>query len=306
MFDVVFLGSAASVPTAARGMPAMLVQHGQRRFLVDCGEGTQRQLLKSGLGYRRLDTVLLTHGHLDHVLGLGGLAATFSEWGTIERLTVYGGVDALGEARRFLGGVVMPEAGRSLVIDYVALKPGTVFEDETLELRAFPVEHRDTDSFGFVFSDKPQRHFDPARAAALGVPRGPERQSLVHGEPVASADGTPIAPDDVLGPTEPGARLVIVGDTARTDNLADAVRGADALVVEATYMELEAARARDFGHITAAEAARMAAEGGVGALYLTHISARYKGPELEAEARAIFPASRVVSDFDRIQVMRAH
>lgn len=305
MFEVIFLGSAASVPTAERGMPSMLVQHGRCRFLVDCGEGTQRQLLKSGVGYRRLDTVLLTHGHLDHVLGLGGLAATFSEWGTIERLAVYGGVDALREAKRFLGGVVMPEAGSSLTIDYVALKPGVVFEDETLELSAFPVAHRNTDSFGFVFADKPQRHFDVAKAAALGLPEGPQRHALARGRAVRLDNGRQVSPDDVLGPLRPGARLVVVGDTQETDNLHDVARAADVLVIEATYSERETGQARTFGHITAAEAARLARDAGVGALYLTHLSARYEGPELEAEARAIFPRSRVVDDFERITIAHA-
>ncbi len=304
MFEVVFLGTAASVPTAERGMPALFVQHGTRRFLVDCGEGTQRQLLQSGLGYRHLDTVLLTHGHLDHVLGLGGLAATFSEWGTVRRLGIHGGADALSEARRFLQGVVMPGAGTGLTIDFIALAPGVVLEDETLTVTAFAVEHRDTDSFGFVFEARGQRRFDAARAGALGVPPGPLRQRLTHGEAVILEDGRRVSPDDVLGPPRPGARLVVVGDAARTDNLVAHAEGADALVIEATYCEAEAEKARAFGHITGAQAARLAAQAGVGALWLTHVSARYRGPEIEAEARAVFANARVASDFERVQVVR--
>lgn len=304
MFEVVFLGTAASVPTAERGMPALVVQHGVRRFLVDCGEGTQRQLPKSGLGYRHLDTVLLTHGHLDHVLGLGGLAATFSEWGTIPCLAIHGGADALGEARRFLQGVVMPGAGSALAIDFIDLTPGVVIEDATLTVTAFPVEHRDTASFGFVFEARGQRHFDAARAEVLGVPPGPPRQRLTHGEAVTLGNGRRVTPDEVLGPPEPGARLVVIGDAARTDNLVAHVRGADALVIEATYCEAEAEKARAFGHITATEAARLAVQADVGALWLTHISARYRGPEIEAEARAVFPNARVAADFARTQVIR--
>ncbi len=305
MFEVVFLGTAASVPTSERGMPALLVSHGAKRYLVDCGEGTQRQLLLAGLGYRHIDTVLLTHGHLDHVLGLGGLAATFSEWGAAERMTIHGGTDALAEARRFLEGVVMPEAGRLLELAFEPLAPGVVTEEEELRISAFPVEHRHTDSFGFVFDDKPMRHFDAEKAAALGVPRGPDRQRLINGEAVTLADGRSVAPDEVLGPTAPGTRLIVVGDVADAMALVEEVHGADALIIEATYAEADSALARKYGHVTAAEAARLAAEADVGALWLTHVSARYRGPELEAEARAIFAKTRVANDFERMRVTHA-
>jgi ribonuclease Z len=305
MFEVVFLGTAASVPTPERGMPALLVTHGQKRYLIDCGEGTQRQLLVSGIGYRHVDTVLLTHGHLDHVLGLGGLAATFSEWGAAELLTIYGGADALREARRFLEGVVMPEAGRLLDLDFRPLAPGVVIEDEAIRISAFRVEHRNTESYGFLFDDKPQRHFDAGKAKALGIPRGPDRQRLINGEDITLADGSGVAPDDVLGPPTRGARLAVVGDVADAGALVDAVRGADALVIEATYAEADRDRARAYGHITAKEAAGLARDAGVGALWLTHVSARYRGPELEAEARTVFANTRIAADFERMRVMHA-
>lgn len=305
MFEVVFLGTAASVPTAERGMPALLVSHGAKRYLVDCGEGTQRQLLLAGLGYRHIDTVLLTHGHLDHVLGLGGLAATFSEWGASEHMTIYGGADALAEARRFLEGVVMPEAGRRLGLDFRPLAPGVVIEDEAIRISAFGVEHRNTDSYGFIFDDKPMRHFDAEKAAALGIPRGPARQRLVAGEAVTLADGRSVTPGEVLGPRVRGARLVVAGDVADAGALTDVARGADTLIIEATYAEAEADLARAHGHITAGQAARLAVEAGVGALWLTHVSARYRGPELEAEARAVFPNTRVATDFERMRVVHA-
>ena len=302
MFTLDFLGTSASVPTAERGLPAILVSHDGRRFLVDCGEGTQRQLIRAGLGFRRIDTVLLTHGHLDHVLGLGGLAATFSEWGTQHALTVYGGRDALREARRLLEGVVLPEAGRALEAHFVPLAPGPVLADEALRLTAFRVRHRETDSFGFVFEGRPRRHFDRTRAAALGLPESTLRQRLAAGEAVRLADGREIAPEAVLGPEEPGPRLAVIGDLETTEGLVEHVRGADALVIEATFAAADAERARAYAHITAAQATALAREARVGALYLTHISARYRGPELEAEARTVFPAARVVADLDRVTV----
>lgn len=304
MFTLTFLGTAASVPSVARGLPALLVAHDGRRFLVDCGEGTQRQLLVAGLGTRRIDTVLLTHGHLDHVLGLGGLAATFSEWGAARGLTIHGGRDALDEARRYLEGVVLPEAGRGLDLAFRRLAPGAIIDDDGVRVSAFAVEHRATESYGFLFEGEPRRHFDRDRAAALELPEGPARQRLAGGETVTLADGRRIVPDQVLGPLRPGTRLAVVGDTARVDTLVAAVAGVDALVIEATYRDADIAHARANGHITAREAAGLAVEARVGALYITHISNRYRGPEVEAEARAVFPDARVMNDFDHVIVSR--
>jgi ribonuclease Z len=302
VFEVIFLGTAGGVPAVERGLPALMVRHRQRRFLVDCGEGTQRQLLQSGLGFRQLDGVLLTHGHIDHVLGVGGLAATLALLGAGDRLTVYGGADALRAVHHLIHGVIWPRGRPPLEVTTIGLAPGIALDDPHLCLRAFPVSHRETQSFGFVFEQKSHRKMLPEMLESLEVPSGPERRRLLDGEPVVLPDGRRITPEQVLGPPQPGARLAVVGDTDDAQSLVEVVRGADALIIEATFLERDAAKAAARGHITAAQAARLAAVAEVGALYLNHISGRYQPAEIEAEARAIFPNATVARDFDRVEV----
>lgn len=304
MFELVFLGTSASAPSVHRGLPAQVVLHNEYRFLIDCGEGTQRQLLKSELGFKRLDKILITHGHLDHILGLGGLASTFSRWEAIDHMEVYAGAFALERVRDLLIGVVLRGANPALRIDFFPLEPGVIMEDDKFRLRAFPVSHRGPDCFGFAFEEKAHRPFLAERAEALGVPAGPERKRLVRGEAIRLADGRTIRPDQVLGEPVPGARLVFVGDAGRTDDLVDQAAGADALVIEATYLEFEAELARQFGHLTAAQSARLAAAAGVRELWLTHISRRYREADILAEAQVIFPNVQVARDFDRVKVVK--
>jgi ribonuclease Z len=305
LFEVVFLGTAAGVPAFDRGLPALIVLHRHRRFLVDCGEGTQRQLLRSGLGFRRLDCVLLTHAHLDHLLGIGGLLATLALLQAGHSLAVYGGAPALRAVRSLLTEVVWPDGPPRFEVESIVIEPGTIIEDDHLRVRAFPVTHRGADNFGFVFEEKPRSRMLPERLTALDVPAGPERRRLLRGETVVLPDGRRIAPDEVLGPPEPGTRLIVVGDAADADELLEEVRGADALIVEATFLERDADKAAARSHLTAAQAARLARAANVRALYLTHLSSRYDQAEIEAEARAIFPNATVARDFDRIAVHAA-
>jgi ribonuclease Z len=304
MFEVVFLGTSASAPSVHRGLSAHVVLHREYRFLVDCGEGTQRQILKSGLGFKRLNKILITHGHLDHILGLGGLISTFSRWEAIDKIDIYGGQGTLERVKNLLFKVVLRGDRLPLKLDFTTLKPGLIFEDSSFQLTAFPVTHRGADCFGFVFQEKSRRPFLNEKAEALAVPPGPDRRKLVAGETIALADGQVIEPDDVLGAEIPGAKLVFVGDTGRTDNLIDISLNADALIIEATYLETDANLAHNFGHITAAQAARLADEANVSHLYLTHLSRRYREQEIIQEAQAIFPNTVVARDFDRIKVVK--
>jgi ribonuclease Z len=276
----------------------------QYRFLLDCGEGTQRQILQSGLGFKRLNTVLLTHGHLDHILGLGGLVSTLSRWENLANIDIYGGQATLGRVARLLFGVVFPDGRPPININLVTLQPGPVLEDDKFVLSAFPVAHRGADSFGFVFQEKAHRPFLAEKAEALGIPFGPERTRLVRGEPVTLRDGRVIHPDDVLGAPVPGVKYVHIGDVGRTDNLVEVCRDADALVIESTYIEAEAEMAQEFGHMTAAGAAFLAREANVKTLILTHLSRRYYERDVRHEARTIFPNSHVARDFDHFQITR--
>lgn len=304
MFELTFLGTSAAAPSARRGLSSQIVSYRDHRFLIDCGEGTQRQILQSGIGFRRLNRILITHGHLDHILGLGGLLSTFMRWEAIDRLEIWGGQYALERIRDLLYGVVLRGARPPIDLDLIPIEKGILFEEDGFQVSAFPVDHRGRGSFGFRFDEPPRRPFIPERAEQLGVPFGPERRDLVEGMSITLPDGRTISPDEVLGPVRRGTRLVHVGDCARTDDLVEVCREADAIVIEATYLEFERDLAREFGHLTALQAAQLAKSAGAQQLFLTHISRRYRERQVLEEAKAVFPNTLVVRDFDRYEIRR--
>jgi ribonuclease Z len=302
MFEIVFLGTSASAPSAKRGLSAQVVKHDEYRFLIDCGEGTQRQILQSGIGFKHLNNILITHGHLDHILGLAGLLSTFMRWETIEELNIYSGRWALDRVHDLLFGVVLRGAKAPMKLNLHEIKPGVFFEADDFTVRAFPVYHRGSDSLGFRFEERSRRPFLPEQAEALGVPPGPLRRDLVDGRTVKLPDGRKVKPEQVLGELKAGTSLVHIGDAGRTADLVEACRGADALVIESTYLEEEAELARQFSHLTARQAASLAVEAGVGRLVLTHLSRRYHHKDVLAEARQVFPNVSVARDFDTFQI----
>lgn len=304
MFEIVFLGTSASAPSIHRGLTAQVVKHDEYRFLIDCGEGTQRQILKSGIGFKRLNRILITHGHLDHILGLAGLISTFSRWETIDELEIYAGKWALERIRDLIFGVVLRGARPPMGIHLIEVQPGVLFEHDDFSVSAFPVHHRGPDCFGYLFEEKSRRPFLPVKAERLEIPPGPWRRKLVDGQSIQLPDGRVIDPDQVLGPARPGTRLVHVGDTGRTDNLLEVCQNADLLVIEATYLKEETEMAHNFAHLTARQAAELAQEGNIKNLILTHISRRYRERDVLSEAREVFPRTEVARDFDVFQVRR--
>ena len=285
-------------------MTSTLLIHEGQRFLLDCAEGTQRQILQSGLGFKDLRRIFLTHGHLDHILGLGGIVSTFGRWEAIARIEIYGGRWAIDRVRDLMK-VVLRGKEVDMEIEFIEVKSGVLIKEKNLEISAFPVIHRGSGCFGYVFQEKTKRPFLVEQAEKMGVPVGPERKRLVAGETLILANGIVVKPEDDLGDPVPGTKLVYVGDIARTDEVLTPARDADALVMEATYVEEDAEIARQFGHITAADSARCARDANVQQLYLTHISRRYSGAVIDAEARAIFPNTIVANDLDRATVKRA-
>ena len=304
MFEIVFLGTSASAPSARRNLPAEFVRHDEYRFLVDCGEGTQRQILQAGIGFKRLNRILITHGHLDHILGLAGLLSTFLRWETIDELEIYGGKSALERIEALLYGVVLRGTTAPMPVHLVPIEPGTFFEAEDFTIRAIPVAHRGADSLGYIFEEKGRRPFLPEKAEELNIPPGPWRRDLVAGQSVTLPDGRVIPPEAVLGDLKVGTRLVMIGDAGQTDNLVEACTAADALVIEATYMVEEQEMAHQFAHLTARMAAELARKAQVQKLILTHISRRYREKDVLLEAQAVFENSVVARDFDSFQVKR--
>ena len=225
MFEIIFLGTSASAPSVKRGLSAQVVQHDEYRFLIDCGEGTQRQILQSGIGFKRMSRILITHGHLDHILGLAGLLSTFMRWEAIESMEIFGGKAALERIHDLLYGVVLRGAQPPMPIHLIAVGPGPFFEGDDFTVTAFPVYHRSPDCLGYLFEEKSRRPFLPEKAEALGLPPGPWRRDLVEGKTVTLPDGRVIEPDMVLGELRPGTRLAYVGDVGDTSSLVESCAG---------------------------------------------------------------------------------
>lgn len=302
MFELIFLGTSASAPSIKRGLSSLVVKHEEFRFLIDCGEGTQRQILRSGVGFKRLNHILLTHGHLDHILGLAGLISTFMRWEAIDEVNIYGTRHTLERVEDLIFGVVLRGAKPPMPINLLDVKPGLIFETERFTISAFKVDHRGSDSLGYCFEEFSRRPFLPERAETLDIPPGPWRRDLVAGKPITLPDGRKILPDQVLGKEKPGTRLVVVGDTGNPFELVRQVQDADALVIESTYLQDEAEMAGEFGHTTAHDVAELAKDAGVKQLILTHISRRYNEKEVLDEATKVFSQTLVARDFDVIQV----
>jgi ribonuclease Z len=296
--DVVFLGTSGSTPTAQRGLSATLVRRGGDRLLFDCGEGTQRQLLRSDVGLVELEEVFLTHYHADHFLGLPGLLKTYALRGREVPMTLHGprGLRELLESlRRIFGRLTFP-------LEVVELDPGERLDRPGYHVDTFEVDHGVTAlGYSLVEDERPGR-FDVDEANRLGVPDGPARGLLQGGADVTLEDGRTVRPEQVLGPARAGRKVTLAADTAPAASVVDAAAKADLLVHEATFLADERARARETLHSTAGEAALVAREAQVRLLALVHVSTRYFGHQVVEEARQIFPDTVVPRDFDVVEI----
>jgi ribonuclease Z len=300
-FRITFLGTSAAVPTVRRNVSATLVAYQDLKWLIDCGEGTQRQMARANVGFKNLKHIVLSHEHLDHILGMGGLLATINMLQPVDNISVHGSSTTL-ERVRLMSSFI----GRGIQYDlsWHELQEGPIFAHRQLTCSAFLTRHRVRASYGFIFEEKPRRRFLPEVAERLGVPAGPERRRLLEGESLYTPGGQIVHPDDILGPEEPGKKLVYISDSMYFPELSTVAAGADCLISEATFLDTDAALAAEVGHMTAAQAATVARDAGVGVLYLNHLSQRYAQAEhlfLE-EARRIFPATHLANDLESIGI----
>jgi ribonuclease Z len=294
MLTLTFLGTGAATPTIDRNVAALALQREGETILFDCGEGTQRQMMRYGVGFSFTE-IFFTHYHADHILGVTGLLRTMGLQDRTAPVTLYGPRGA----QRVLGAAISLGIERNkFPVEIVEIKPGDRLRRDEYDLVVFETDHR-ADTVGYAVAEHIRLgRFNPARARELGIPEGPLWGRLHKGETIILEDGRTVAPADLVGAPRPGRTVVYSGDTRPHLALAEAARGADLLVHEATFGGDELERAKETGHSTAAEAARLALEAGVRRLVLTHISPRYTrdAPELLAEALAIFPDTIIARD----------
>jgi ribonuclease Z len=295
-----FLGTAASRPTVERNVAGIALVREGETLLIDCGEGTQRQMMRYGISFAFGD-IFFTHFHTDHVLGAVGLLRTLQLQGRTEPLRIWGPKGAT----RFLQRVDAFGDRLGYPVEVTEIEPGTAIERNGYSIMPFGVSHHGTAAVGYALVEATRLgRFNPDQARALGVPEGPLWGALHKGRTVTLPDGRVIEPAALVGPTRAGRRVAITGDTRPCAATVEAARDADLLVHEATFAEEEAARAVETGHSTAREAAEIAAAAGVRRLVLTHLSARYSRDtvDLEREARAVFPNTVVARDGLEIEI----
>jgi len=293
MIRLTFLGTAAARPTVGRNVSGLAVQREGDLYLFDCGEGTQRQMMRYATGFD-VRAIFVTHLHADHLLGIPGLLRTLALQGRSEPLALYGPPGS-GRLLREVASLGVDRIGFDLSVE--ELRPGDRVRHRGYAVEAFAVEHG-TPAVGWAIVEDPRPgRFDVERARELGVPEGPLFGRLHRGEDI-EVEGRTIRASDLVGPPRAGRVVVYTGDTRPTRETILRAEGADALVHEATFGDEERQRARHTFHSTAAEAAEVAREAGVERLFLTHLSARYADDPraLEAEARAVFPEARVARD----------
>jgi ribonuclease Z len=294
MLSVTFLGTGAACPTIERNVSGLALQREGETMLFDCGEGTQRQMMRYGVGFSFAE-VFFSHFHADHMLGIIGLLRTMGLQDRTAPVTLYG---PRGAERILTAALSLGIERNKFPVAVVEVRPGDCLSRDEYDIVVFETDHR-TDTVGYALAEHTRLgRFHPERARELGVPEGPLWGDLHRGKTVRLDDGRTVSPEDLVGAPRRGRTVVYSGDTRPHLALIEAARGADLLIHEATFGGDEAERAVETGHSTASEAARVALEAGVRSLILTHISPRYTrdAPELLAEARAVFPDTFIARD----------
>jgi len=299
--QLVFLGTAGSIPTPKRGLPAVALLRRGELLLFDCGEGTQRRMIQAKVGFHRRAKVFITHMHGDHVLGLPGLLQTMSLQNRERKLEIYGppGIRAFIEAVR-----KTVQFALTFPIEIFEVEgAGLVCEEREYTVGAVWADHA-IPSLAYAFVEKPRPgRFHPEKALSLGIPEGPLWSKLQRGLAITLPNGRTVHPEEVVGPPRPGRKIVYAGDTRASKDVIKLAEGADLLIHEATFDDEMLERAREDGHSTPSQAAEAAKEADVKRLILTHISARYETPKpLLEQARKIFPQVEAAEDFMKINL----
>ena len=298
MIEIVFLGTAGSMPTENRNLPAIAIIYQGWVLLLDCGEDIQRQIERAGIGLNKKMCVFITHNHADHLLGLPGLLLRFSLLGRIKPLKIYGPKELIEYVKVNQATINLGTTFETIVY---AIKPGVVFQEDNLIINAFEVNHRGF-ALGYKITlEKPTGEFLPERAESFGIPQGPLWSKLASGESVKLENGLKVHPEDVTGPRPRPLSIVYSGDTRPCDALRNAASNANILICEAMYTTEHADLAEERGHSTACGAAKIALDSNIGLLVLTHYSPRYyDGSEILHEGEAIFPNTILARDLMRI------
>jgi len=295
VLTVRFLGTSASRPTVERNVTSIAVHRGGETMLFDCGEGTQRQMMRYGVSFN-LGDIFFTHTHADHLLGVIGLVRTMALQGRTEPMRIYGPPKS---ERLINQALSLGSDKKHFPITVAEMTPNTPIQRDGYAIVPFPVEHAASIALGLALVESERLgRFNPDLAREMGIPEGPTWGRIHKGEPITLADGRVITPSMLVGPTRPGRKLVFTGDCRPSESTVAMANEADLLIHEATFARDEAERAIETGHSTAFDAATVAQRANVKQLLLTHVSARYTrdAQDLATEARAVFPETRVAKD----------
>ena len=300
MLNVTFLGTAGSLPTPERNPSAILINREGEMMLFDCGEGTQRQMMRARTGMMRLNYIFLTHLHADHILGIPGLLETLAFQGRKDPITIVGPIHTVHLVESFKSVCYF---SRNFDVQAIELVPGDVVKMKGCLVRAISTQHS-VPSLGYSLEeDLRLGRFDRDAATALGIPPGPLFGKLQHGQEI-EVDGKKIEPCQVMGPARPGRKIVYTGDTRPCRSVQLASMGADLLIHDCALAGDMAEWAKETKHSTATEAAEIAKGADVGQLVLTHISSRYSEDtsRLLKEAKSIFERTIVAEDLMSLEI----
>ncbi|KXB03351.1 ribonuclease Z [candidate division MSBL1 archaeon SCGC-AAA261G05] len=297
---IIFLGTSGSMPTAERGLTSIIIRREGEVLIFDCGEGSQRQMIRAGFSPMKIDAIFITHYHGDHFLGIAGLVQTLSLMDRERKLEIYGPPGTEEKIGTFL---TLPTFTLKFEVQIQDITPGAGIRRKGYEIRTCETQHGVPGiAYALVEDERPGK-FYPEKAEELGVKPGPDFSRLQNGEEIEAADGSIVKPDQVMGPPRPGRKIVYSGDTKPIDQMIKFSQGADILIHDATLASDLQELADEGGHSTPIDAAKIAKEAGVERLILTHVSPRYPdSSELEDEAKEVFPDTRVAEDFMELEV----